>query len=222
MASMEISTSQIRKCSVLLVLFILMRAAAAPILHSLRTALEVSLFLFGIFLVMSVGLVYFGFTKWVKVDIRTWWKTKHGIGGDIAWGLFGTVLLVVIPIATMIIVHVCGWRLPKDVILSSFDWASHPILLQHLEHYFFGFAIAAFTEETIFRGFLQIALTERYGNALGNLLQATLFSLCHIGYIPYKAWPLYIAVFLSGLLFGWLRAKRGTLIVPAIAHGIIG
>jgi len=222
MAAREISTSQIRKCSLLLVLFVLMRAAAAPLLDDLRTALEVSLFLFSIFLVMSVGLVYFGFTKWVKVDIIAWWKTKHGIGGDIGWGLLGTVLVVVIPFVTMITVHICGWRLPKDVVLPSFDFSSHPILLQHLEHYFFGFAIAAFTEETIFRGFLQIALTERYGKAMGNLLQAALFSLCHIGYIPYKAWPLYIAIFINGLMFGWLKTKRGTLIVPAIAHGIIG
>jgi membrane protease YdiL (CAAX protease family) len=199
-----------------------MRAAVAPLLYDLRTALEVSLFLFSIFLVLSIGLVYFGFTKWVKADIITWWKTKHGVGGDIGWGLLGTVLLVVILLGTMITVHKCGWRLPKDV-MPSFDFSSnHPILLQHLEHFFFGFAIAAFQEEPIFRGFLQIALTERYGKAMGNLLQATLFSLCHIGYIPYKAWPLYIAVFLSGLLLGWLKAKRGTLIVPAIAHGIIG
>jgi len=219
---MAISTSQIRKCSVLIVLFTLMRAAAAPLLYSVKTALEMSLFLFSIFLVMSVGLVYFGFTKWVKVNIITWWKTKNAIGGDIAWGILGTALLAVIPIATMMTAHAFGWELPKGVMPKSPDSSSHPILLQHLQHLFFGFGIAAFQEETIFRGFLQIALTERYGKGMGNLLQAALFSLCHIGYIPYEDWPLYIAVFISGLMFGWLKTKRGTLIVPAIAHGIIG
>jgi membrane protease YdiL (CAAX protease family) len=222
MAALEISASQIRKCSLLLVLFVLMRAAAAPFLYSLKTALEVSLFLFAIFLVMSVGLVYCGFAKWVKVEIKAWWKTKRGIGGDLAWGLLGAALLAVIPMGLVLAVHTCGWRMPQEAMPPSYDSSLNPVLLQVLEHFFFGFAIAAFQEETIFRGFFQIAFAERYGNAMGNLLQATLFSLCHIGYIPYQAWPLYVAIFVSGLMLGWLKTKRGTLLAAAIAHGIVG
>ena len=30
-------------------------------------------FLVGVFLLLSVGLVYLGFTRWVGVDLRSWW-----------------------------------------------------------------------------------------------------------------------------------------------------
>ncbi len=87
---------------------------------------------------------------------------------------------------------------------------------------FFGLAIAGFQEETIFRGFLQGVPTERFGIWPGNILQAAVFSIAHIGYYPLTAWPLFIVAFVLGILFGWLNIKRGTLIVPWIAHGLVG
>jgi membrane protease YdiL (CAAX protease family) len=66
---------------------------------------------------------------------------------------------------------------------------------------FFGLAIAGFQEETIFRGFLQRVLTERFGIWPGNILQAAAFSVAHIGYYPLTAWPLFILAFVLGMVF---------------------
>jgi len=43
--------------------------------------------------------------------------------------------------------------------------------------WFFGFAIAAFQEETLFRGFLQGLLQERYGRIVAIVGQAAIFTL---------------------------------------------
>lgn len=222
-AEMEISKSQLQKCFVIIVVFILVRVLGAKLWeYYFKTGYEVSLrfilFLFSIFLLISVGLVYFGFTKWVKVDIKPWWKTKTGIWGDIGLGILGTVSIVIIILVIAILFYALGFKPPQYPMSQSFDFSPMKILL----FLFFGFAIAAFQEETIFRGCLQIAFTERYGKWIGNLLQAALFSLCHIGYYPWKAWPVFIIAFITGLMLGWLKMKRGTLLVPAIAHGLIG
>ena len=87
---------------------------------------------------------------------------------------------------------------------------------------FFGFAIAALQEETIFRCFLMKALQKRFSLVWSLVLQALVFSLAHVGYIPLERWALYILTFIFGLLFGALRLKRSSLMSPWIAHGLIG
>jgi membrane protease YdiL (CAAX protease family) len=54
------------------------------------------------------------------------------------------------------------------------------------------------------------------------VLQAVAFSLAHVGYFPLDAGYLYLSAFVSGLLFGWLRLVRGRLVVPGLAHGLLG
>ena len=88
--------------------------------------------------------------------------------------------------------------------------------------WFFGFAIAAFQEETLFRGFLQPLLQERYGRVLGIIDPATAFTLAHLGYYPVSTWPLLLVVFLVGLVLGWLVDRRGTLLPAGVAHGFVG
>jgi membrane protease YdiL (CAAX protease family) len=87
---------------------------------------------------------------------------------------------------------------------------------------FFGFAIAAFQEETLFRGFLQRLLEERYGRLLAIVGQAAVFTLAHLGYYPVSAWPLLLVVFLVGLVTGVLVDRRGTLLPAGLAHGFVG
>ncbi|MDT8366604.1 MAG: CPBP family glutamic-type intramembrane protease [bacterium] len=43
-----------------------------------------------------------------------------------------------------------------------------------------------------------------------------LFSLAHVAV---DLDPARLAVFFPGLLFGWLRAKTGTLLAPILSHG---
>ena len=88
--------------------------------------------------------------------------------------------------------------------------------------WFFGFAIAAFQEETLFRGFLQNLLQERYGRLVAIVGQAGVFALAHLGCYPVSAWPLLLVVFLVGIVTGWLVDRRGTLLPAGIAHGFVG
>jgi membrane protease YdiL (CAAX protease family) len=65
-------------------------------------------------------------------------------------------------------------------------------------------------------------LTERLENWQGKILQAATFSIGHIGYYPWNAWPLFVLVFPVGIALGWLKMKRRTLVAPGMAHGFLG
>ena len=54
-------------------------------------------FLGGIFLLLSVGLVYLGFTRWVGVDLRAWWIDRRCLWGDLARGIVGAVAVLAQP-----------------------------------------------------------------------------------------------------------------------------
>ena len=84
----------------------------------------------------------------------------------------------------------------------------------------FGFFIAAWQEENLFRGYLQPLLIERWGYWPGILAQAALFSTAHIGWCP--TWPLYLLAFFSGIVFGWLRGRDRSLVAAFVAHGLMG
>jgi membrane protease YdiL (CAAX protease family) len=217
-----LSKEQVKRGLLIIVAFVILRAALARI-GQIEQGLEFNtrsvLFLTSTFLIMSVGLVYFGFTRWVGVDLRQWWQfDRKRLLGDGGWGLLGYLggmvltLIVVIPVAQLGLI-------PDSVMNNQ---AASPSLGGWLLALFFGFAIAGFQEETIFRGFLQSILTERFGRWPGNLGQAALFSAAHVGYFPWEAWPLFILAFLLGLVYGWLRLKRGTLVAAWLAHGLMG
>lgn len=106
----------------------------------------------------------------------------------------------------------------------AYSLAQIPIDL--LLGWFFGFAIAAFTEETIFRGFIMQALAQKVDRRAANLLQAALFAITHFGMAPLGSLgdELFILIsrFAFGLLCGWLKIKRGTLLPAGIVHAFIG
>jgi membrane protease YdiL (CAAX protease family) len=216
------SNTQIKKGLLILVAFVILRAVLAQIGgvdQNLQFNLRTILFLGSAFLILSVGLVYFGFTRWVGIDLRQWWRfERRRLLGDAGWGLLGYLGGMVLTLVLVIPVVQLG-LVPDNVMNNQ---PTSPSLGGWILGLFFGFAIAGFQEETLFRGFLQGVLTERFGRRTGNILQAAVFSLAHIGYFPWAAWPLFIIAFALGLIFGWLRLKRGTLVAPWLAHGLIG
>jgi membrane protease YdiL (CAAX protease family) len=185
-------------------------------------------FLGGIFLLLSVGLVYLGFTRWVGVDLRRWWFDRQQLRGDLRWGVAGVVLVLAatlggtLALATLFPglapVEDAG-AAPSPTVAAG---AASGFAVNLLLGWFFGFAIAAFQEETLFRGFLQGLLQERYGRLVAIVGQAAVFALAHLGYYPVSAWPLVLVVFLVGIVTGWLVDRRGTLLPAGIAHGFIG
>ncbi|MEM3641571.1 MAG: CPBP family intramembrane glutamic endopeptidase [Candidatus Bathyarchaeia archaeon] len=209
MSEEELSKKQVTRGFLILLIFILLRAAISKIEDDF-------LFLVGAFLIGSVGLVYLGFSKWVGIDLKRWWRfNKKEFVKDIGWGILGFLICLFLMGIVIVSAIQLGF-VPKDATYSTVSPASYLLSL------FFGFAIASFQEEIIFRGFLQDILKERFGIWRGNVLQAAVFSIAHIGYYPLDSWPFFLSAFLTGIVFGWLRIRRGTLFSSYIAHGILG
>ncbi len=73
------------------------------------------------------------------------------------------------------------------------------------------------TEEVLFRGWLQPALTSRIGTNLGIALGAVLFATFHLT-AGVRAPLSLINLVLGGVLFGLLAQRSGGLIAPIAAH----
>ncbi len=107
-------------------------------------------------------------------------------------------------------VPVLAFRLPESLALTA--------LLQLL--------VVALPEELFYRGWLQTAwarlapgrgvtvLGARIGH--GFLATQALFAVGHL--VSGQPWRL--ATFFPGLLFGWLRARTGSVVAPTVAHAL--
>jgi membrane protease YdiL (CAAX protease family) len=83
--------------------------------------------------------------------------------------------------------------------------------------------LIALPEEFFFRGYFQTQLDRVYGRpyeflgarwGAGLVVAAALFAACHVIY----GGPVRLIVFFPGLLYGWLRARTGTILVPTFYH----
>jgi membrane protease YdiL (CAAX protease family) len=109
------------------------------------------------------------------------------------------------------LVHAFVWRLPDD--FASF--AVSQIVL------------VALPEEALFRGWVQTRLADRFRaerRVLGVSLsvpawigQSVLFALVHLATEPDAR---KLAVFFPGLLFGWMRARRGGIGASIVLHAL--
>ncbi|NBC65711.1 MAG: CPBP family intramembrane metalloprotease [Bacteroidetes bacterium] len=81
-------------------------------------------------------------------------------------------------------------------------------------------------EEFLFRGYIQKSLSDEWGPKVGQIVQASAFALVHLahyGLLPFQ--PLLILVwvpsmFLTGLVFGWIVQKSGSVWPAVAAHSI--
>jgi membrane protease YdiL (CAAX protease family) len=83
--------------------------------------------------------------------------------------------------------------------------------------------LIALPEEFFFRGYLQTQLDRVYGRpheflgakwGVGLLAAAALFAACHVVH----GGPVRLIVFFPGLVYGWLRARTDTILVPTFYH----
>jgi membrane protease YdiL (CAAX protease family) len=86
--------------------------------------------------------------------------------------------------------------------------------------------VVALPEELFFRGYLQSRLCERWPPTrrllgapvgLGLLVSSALFALGHV-LVDFN--PQRLAVFFPGLVFGWMRARTGSLAPAALFHAL--
>jgi membrane protease YdiL (CAAX protease family) len=76
-------------------------------------------------------------------------------------------------------------------------------------------------EEAAYRATLGTVAEEAFGPTRGRLLQAAAFGLWHIVDARITGQPVIGTVLVTGLggwLFGWLRARSGSLAAPMLAH----
>ena len=154
---------------------------------------------------------------------------RAGEGGVLTFGVTGRHIkrnliyfllssLVVFPLYTLGFRLYVQWGFYLPV-TTPFEGVSIPQWL------LYNFLAVALFEELFFRGFVQ-GRFENWARVsfirpgavfwIPILVSAFLFALAHVAvYLD----PLRMAVLFPGLLFGWLRAKTGTLLAPILSHG---
>jgi len=79
-------------------------------------------------------------------------------------------------------------------------------------------AIAPIFEELFFRGFIQPLLSRTFGVIAGVIITAALFGSLHL--MEYSwAWQYALFITVAGAVFGWLRARTGSIIPSTVMHG---
>jgi len=184
-----------------------------------QPALE-GLALLAVTLPLAVGLHLS--TLWFVIPLAVVTFTKrpypeYGLGFDRPGNLRFHILvatLVFIPYAVGHYLLAHWWfgahfqfQLPSELLRSIFD----QVLL------------IALPEEFFFRGYLQTQFDQVWGRpyrllgaevGIGLPLAAALFAACHVLF----GGPARLIVFFPGLLYGWLRARTGTIAVPTLYH----
>lgn len=82
----------------------------------------------------------------------------------------------------------------------------------------FTFGLPAWAEENLYRGYLQPLLANKMNLRLAIVVQATIFSLAHLGYSSHTFD--FGSAFVTGLILGWLRGRDSSLVSPFISHGL--
>jgi membrane protease YdiL (CAAX protease family) len=153
----------------------------------------------------------YGLPAWGLFDGRTWRAWGRGVATGIG------VSLVVLPVFALALfagaraaglAAVLEPRLPPGLALAA--------VIQLLA--------VALPEELFYRGWMQTAWSRSgpsrriLGADLGPGFLATqaLFAAGHL--MTLQPWRL--ATFFPGLLFGWLRARTGNVVAPAVAHAL--
>jgi len=227
----KLTPSQIKKGLILTACFLVVRLVAAWLWMrwfdmNYHLTIPFLAFLLTIFFVSSVGIVVLGFTKWVGVDLKTWWFRRGRILRDIAWGVGILIGSGVLLLAAGIVMLAFDLLPTTPLVVGQETTPLSQLPIDLTLGWLFGFGIASFGEETLFRGFLQRVFDRRVSRWTSNLLQAALFSLTHLGMEPLQSVGhlafLLLFRFGFGLLMGWLKMKRGTLLSAGIVHGFWG
>jgi membrane protease YdiL (CAAX protease family) len=164
-------------------------------------------------LLQTCGVVGLGLLLWGRESLRGLGWLSRSLLADLGVGVLGFVLLAAV---VLCLSAVLGNPLRET--LSS--WLHQPPRVRLLA---LGIGcLAAFNEESLFRGYLQPGLVARAGPVGGVLFGAIVFALYHANFAPVAL----LGKLLFGLVFGALAYKRRSLVPSGLAHlltwGVMG
>jgi membrane protease YdiL (CAAX protease family) len=185
--------------------------AIAPMLLGERDAFEAppaAFLLLAIIAFLQAGVVVGGgLLGWGRVSVHDLGWPSDARGRDVGLGIVGFFVIAAVTLAMRATASGAGAVLDACQVVMHYTPAQRALFLV------IG-VIAAFTEESIYRGYLQPAIVERRGQTQGVLATAAIFAIFHLQFAPVRL----LALFLIGLVYGGLRARTGSLIAPAVAH----
>ena len=162
---------------------------------------------------VQFGLLWLGLARIARVSLRDLgWRREHW-PRQVAIGLAGALVLSGGLVALM---TPLGALDPSATLGTIAGYSPGQRL------FFAGLGIqAALAEETLFRGYLQGALTRRTGTVLAATITAALFALSHLSLDPIRCLGLlWIGLVLSALRGAGDTAGR-SLVAPAVAHAAL-
>lgn len=172
-----------------------------------QPSLALSLFILAATIFGAVGLVWYGSVKSVG---RTWrelgWHADH-LGTQVALGLAGAGVCCGIVAGILFVLGV-----PFAEVVDSVRGLS---AAERITFMAIGIQ-AAFIEESLFRGNLLPVLEQKLGQKAALPVSAVVFAVYHLNPNPVSL----VGKTLSGLVYGGLRKAKGSLVAPAIAHGL--
>jgi membrane protease YdiL (CAAX protease family) len=168
---------------------------------------QFTLFLSVWFIILSVGLVIGGIVWLPRTSWRQLGWSRKGLLKAIGLGLLGFLLLSI---------NVVAWSIAKGP--TQQPQLTVPSLSRLLLVAFFAFGQPAWVEENLYRGYLQPHLSQRMKLWLAIIVQATIFSLAHLGYLGNLVD--FGQAFVAGIILGCLRGRNQNLLAPYLAHGL--
>jgi membrane protease YdiL (CAAX protease family) len=152
------------------------------------------------------GVIGLGLLRWGRLTLRALGWRFDGYS-DVLRGVAGALTLVV----CMVTLAVLAGESVREIAREICEFTPP----QRIEMLLIGL-IAATSEETLFRGYLQPALVTKAGAVLGLVLGAGIFALYHAPFTPHLM--SLLGKFVVGLVLGALRLRGRSLIGPAVAH----
>ena len=133
------------------------------------------------------------------------------------WGLIAAMLLVIVWQAGL----VTTFRIiefPQEAFTSEYNLGDAPLWLAWL-FIVMAALVAGITEETGFRGYMQLPLEKRYGPIVGITIVSIVFLVLHLN----QAWAtsVLINLFVVSVMFGILTYTTGSLIPAIISHTVL-
>jgi membrane protease YdiL (CAAX protease family) len=107
-----------------------------------------------------------------------------------------------------------GWLAVQSYAWFSRSW---PVISSNLLVWLVIYALIAWQEELLYRGYQLVNLTEAFGVWPGVILSSIIFSYVH-RLADSHTWLAYLTLFLVGAVLAWVRLRTGSLWLPIGLH----